>query len=723
MPSRRDFLKGTLAGSTLAMFPPSIQKALAIPANHKTGTIQDVEHVVILMQENRSFDNYFGTLKGVRGFGDRFTIPLSDNRTVWEQYNAIKQKILPYHLNQTKGNAQRVSMTPHTWTDARDAWDKGRMHEWVKHKISYAVGNESMGYFTEQELPFHYALADAFTVCDAYYSSLHGGTNTNRLFHWTGTNGASAGEKVVVNNHWDKLGSSNEGFNWTTYPERLETAGVSWKVYQNLPDNFTDNPLAGFKKYRKAYENSGLGKPFNQHAPYTDAINASEPLAKGVANTMPDGGLLGAFKEDINNNTLPQVSWLIAPEAYCEHPGPSSPVQGSWYIQEVLNALTNNPDVWSKTVFIINFDENDGYFDHLPPPCPPSLDDKDEFIGKTTLSKDQMGTEYYTHPTESGMPANDKDVYGPGPRVPMLIISPWSRGGWVNSQAFDHTSVLRFLEARFGVEETNISPFRKAIFGDLCSAFNFKNPNFEPVAVSSFNGVTTKDAADALRNQQTWKFPPPQEANRGTPQQTLGTRPSHALPYELHTSARTDKTQNQVQLLFSNTGQVGAVFQVYDKKHLDAIPRRYVVEAGKQLDDIWTIPSTDAGEYDLWVLGPNGFHRHFKGNLGSANTTDTAQPEIQVCYDPCASQLHVTVTNHSRNTVDFTLKDLAYFKLASWQMTLPTGQSQTQIWSLPATAPWYDFIITCSLDDKWSRRFAGRMETGQHCTTDPVMGM
>src|SRR5690606_32500157 len=146
--------------------------------------------------------------------------------------------------------------------------------------------------------------------------------------------------------------------------------------------------------------------------------------------------------------------------------------------------------VWSKTVFIVNYDENDGYFDHLPPATPPSPLGDGSYAGKTTLSDEAMAVEYYTQDivkrADTGASAasqspQDGQPYGPGPRVPMYVISPWSRGGWVNSQTFDHTSVLRFLEARFGVKEENISPYRYAVCGDLTSAFNFADPNHEPL--------------------------------------------------------------------------------------------------------------------------------------------------------------------------------------------------------------------------------------------------
>ena len=229
----------------------------------------------------------------------------------------------------------------------------------------------SMGYYRQHELPFQFALANAFTLCDAYHCAIHAGTNTNRLFHWTGTNGPSAADVAVVVNEWDSPGPAEIGYQWTTYPERLEASGVSWKVYQFLPDNFTDNPLAGFRQYRAASIQVGNParppKDFNAFVPYRDALNEAAPLYKGNGNTLPaaDGNdldaMLAGFRSDVQQGKLPQVSWIIAPAAYSEHPDPSSPVQGGWFTQEILNALTDNPEVWSKTVLLVNYDENDGF--------------------------------------------------------------------------------------------------------------------------------------------------------------------------------------------------------------------------------------------------------------------------------------------------------------------------------------------------------------------------
>jgi len=728
---RRHFLRAAAtvagAGTALSMFPPAIRRALAIPANNATGTIKDVEHVVMVMFENRSFNNYFGTMRGVRGFGDRFTIPLAGNLSVWEQKDKDGNIVLPYRLDESRGNAQRVKGTPHQWRDSQDAWDGGRMNEWARHKTPVA-----MSYFGEQEVTFQHALADAFTLCDAYHCGIHTGTIANRLFYWTGTNGPTGAGVAVLNNEFNdpNMGPSTDGYTWTTYAERLEASGVSWKVYQNMPDNYGCNEMMAFRQFRRANElappNRRVSSDRKVVSPaYDPAIDdPGNPLYKGIGNTMPDGGLLGSLREDVQNNRLPAVSWIIPPETYSEHPGPSSPVQGAWYVQELLDALTANPEVWSKTVLLVNYDENDGYFDHMPSPSAPSLNPDGTPAGKTTLPDSDVAFERFTHPNPPGtvkQPQPDGGVYGPGPRVPMHVISPWSRGGWVASQTFDHTSVLQFLEARFGVMEPNISAYRRAVCGDLTSAFNFKTPNAE--ALPAMAGRQSRAEADARRAAQQALPQIPVPTNQVLPQQAGGTRPSRALPYVLHTSARVQPDARQVQLLFANGGTAGAVFHVYDKLHLDLLPRRYMVEAGKALDDVWVPQSADGGRYDLWVLGPNGYHRHFRGELAAAGAASVAVPEIQVCYDPAGAALSVKVSNTGAAACEVSIRALAYRTDGPWVLRVAPGAVVEQDWSVADSGQWYDFEVTMTGSETFQRRFAGRVENGRDAVSDPAMGI
>ncbi|MCO7579630.1 MULTISPECIES: phosphocholine-specific phospholipase C [Pseudomonas chlororaphis group] len=709
--SRRKLLQAAAIGSFFSSLPLAIRQALAIPANNRTGTIKDVEHVVILMQENRSFDHYFGTFPGVRGFSDRFTIPLPGQRTVWEQQGKGRL-VMPYHLDSSKGNAQRVSGTPHSWVDAHSAWDNGRMSAWPTHKTA-----TSMGYYREQELPFQFALANTFTLCDAYHCSVHAGTNPNRLFLWTGSNGPSAAKVAAVVNEWDGPGAVNVGYSWKTYPERLEEQGVSWKVYQHLPDNFGDNPLAGFRQYRAASVQVGNPaqppKDFNAFVPYSDALNAVAALYKGNGNTLPASSgsnleaIMGGFRNDVQAGKLPQVSWIVAPAAYSEHPGPSSPVQGGWFTQEILLALTRNPEVWSKTVLLLTYDENDGFFDHMPSPSAPSQRQDGSFAGKSTLGFD---SELFKHPAPPGstqQPLPDGGVYGPGPRVPMLVLSPWSRGGWVNSQVFDHTSVLQFLEKRFGVREPNISAWRRAVCGDLTSALNFVDPNHEPLPALQ---TTTRQAADALRQRQEklLQVPLPLASQQLPPHQPRLARPSRALPYRLHVDSQVDPKAKTLSLSLQNTGEQGAVFHVYDGLHLSDIPRRYTVEAGKALQDSWPVVE----RYQLWVLGPNGFHRSFSGQL------QQLQPELLVTSSN--NQLQFTLSNPGTRGVSVTIDRCPYTQQGPWTLVVPGGAEVRQVFACESSGGWYD--LTLRSDAGWLRRVAGRLETGAHSISDPLMG-
>lgn len=682
--------------------PAVIQEALAIPAARRTGTIRDVEHVVILMQENRSFDHYFGTLRGVRGFGDRFTVPQSQGRTVWQQVQTLTSTpggdiIQPYHLDGTQGNAQRVSGTPHGWADSIPAWNKGRFGRWPTFKE-----NQSMGYYREAELPFQFALANAFTVCDAYHCSYHGNTNPNRLFMFTGWNdpfGTGGGPRLYNDN--DDLGPAEDGFTWTTCPERLEQGGISWKVYQDMDDNFTDNSLEGFRSFRAAHENR--------------AADPHHPLLKGVSTTMTAGSFDGLYA-DVQAGTLPQVSWIVGPAEYSEHTGPSSPVQGGWFVQEALRTLISNPEVWSKTVLLVMFDENDGFFDHVPPPAAPSYRVGGALVGDLAgaSTEDDAGERYSGR--DNGDPTFVGSCFGPGPRVPMWVVSPWSRGGWVNSQSFDHTSIIRFLEARFGVHEPNITPYRRAFMGDLTSCFNFAAPNDE-----SFPALPrlSRGEADALRaeHEQREQIPAPRGVDSEAPRQEPGVRFSRALPYELHVEAV--RTVSGIELVFSNTGAAGAVFHVYNRHRLADVPHRYAVGAGKQLSDSWTPALVPAGAYDLWVLGPNGYHRHF---VGGPELPAAARPEVRLCYDTRAGDIYLKMRNDGMATCTFVVSPRAYRTDGPWLFSVDPGQEIEQGWSLADSAAWYDFEVTTAEDPVFLRRFAGRVETGRHGLSDPAMG-
>ncbi len=270
--SRRDFLKVAGVAGSAAAFHASIGRALAIPAKRTTGTIKDVRHIVILMQENRSFDHYFGTMKGVRGFGDRHPIPLAGDKTVWFQSNGARD-LPPFHLDTARTNGLKVPGTPHSFSDAQAAWNQGKFGLWPKFKTDY-----SMGYYKREDIPFQFALAEAFTICDAYHCSITTGTDPNRIVFWSGSNFdpqvAATGtncrdDKSEPNNLrcWIKGALPEPGYTyagnaleWATIPEVLEAAGVDWRIYQDPNDNWTGAMHGGlaFKGFRDAKPGSPI---------------------------------------------------------------------------------------------------------------------------------------------------------------------------------------------------------------------------------------------------------------------------------------------------------------------------------------------------------------------------------------------------------------------------------------------------------------------------------
>ena len=730
---RRGFLRAaaTTAGSAAAMaaLPPAIARALSIPADRRTGTIQDVEHVVCLMMENRSFDHYFGSMPGVRGFADPFPIPVPDTellqkKTVWYQRrdNATGSapRILSMQHNDTAANFAllRTADTPHLYPDAQLAWDHGRMTSWPQFK-----NNASMVYYAEADIPFQFALANAFTICDANHCAFTGGTNPNRCYFYSGTNhGRDAEAPGIFNgpamdNSYNALskGAIESGYTWTTYPERLESAGISWQIYQNEEFEFYAlNSLLGFKAFRDANAAS---------VPTVSATRTARQQAlyeKGIRTRDLD-----LLKADVIAGRLPQVTWICPTSSGSEHPSASSPAQGAAYVAKVLDALTANPEVWSRTVLIVNFDENDGFFDHVPPPAPPSYVawDADPAKARTAGATTVDASDEYLGTADGGVPTVDPYVHRPfgmGPRVPLYVVSPWSKGGWVNSQVFDQTSTIRFIEKRFGVVEPNISPWRRAVAGDLTSCFDFANPD-DADLVARLPETATRDTAS---RQLTKTTTPPVAPTPVLPVQRTGTRPSRALPYALQANATIVPDTKRlgatmVRMTFANTGTAAAVFHVYDRLDLAQMPRRYTVEPGKSLADTWTPAAS--GAYDLWVLGPNGFHRHVTGNARRVAAAGQPNPAIVVEDDPGGRQIRVRLVNDGPVPATFSLRANAYFAMTPSTHTVVARGSTTVSQLLAASGGWYDFTVTVNGQPDFSRRFAGRLETGADSISDPAM--
>jgi phospholipase C len=559
--TRRTFL-GSAAALGAALGLESLPGAAARAAAATTGTITDVKHVVVLMQENRSFDHYFGSLKGVRGFGDRATIQLSGGYSVFNQPNGSGRQY-PWQLSATntwwwgvsgEQLAQCDGSLDHSWSTQHSAWNNGKMDNWVSAKSSV----RSLGFMNRSDIPFHYALADAYTICDAYHCSILSATGPNRTYLWSGQidpNGSAGGPAYD--------GGSESGLSWQTYAEALQNAGVSWKVYQNAGDNFGDNGLAYFNQFANAATSSPL---------YQRGM-ASVPAVTG---STPDD-IAAAIKADALAGTLPQVSWVVSNQAFSEHPdGP--PENGAHFVNLVVQALAANPDTFNSTVLFLNYDENDGFFDHVPPPVAPS-GTAGEFYSGTNI--------------------------GLGFRVPMIIVSPWTRGGWVDSQVYDHTSVIRFLEtwtAALGTPAlcNNISAWRRQVCGDLTGAFDFANPVYGLPSLPDTSATISQATANTMIN--------PSPGTNSMPAQETGTKPARALPYQ--PNAWVDRIEydanNQILLWIdmANQGEQAtayAHYSIYANAYRTDGPWTCQVAAGATVSDYFNAVVYDNGWYDFTV--------------------------------------------------------------------------------------------------------------------------
>jgi phospholipase C len=447
--TRREILVSGMAGAfSLALAAcggETARKAAGVaPAGSDLGA---VEHVVFLMQENRSFDHYFGAYKGVLGFDDHPAGAPGVFAQAWP--GGAATDLLPFHLDTSNTDAECTFDLTHEWSAQHACWNGGQMDQFVAvHTSPQWEGPQNgvltMGYYTRPDLDFWYALADAFTIGDGYHCSVMAPTHPNRLHALSGTldpGGHHGGPVLITNSSSSALGSAS----WRSMPEELESKGISWKVYNPPgPGYQPSNPLS-------IAISDNILLYFKRHVQ-----DPSSPLYKKAFGPL----FPGDFARDVANGTLPQVSWIAPPVGFDEHP-PAPPAAGMLFAHQVLDALVSNPRVWSKTVLFITYDENDGFFDHVKPPTPPP------------------GTpgEYLT---VDPLPPPARGVAGPiglGFRVPLLVVSPFSRGGYVCSDTFDHTSQLRFLETRFGVTAPNISAWRRAATGDLTSTLHVASPD------------------------------------------------------------------------------------------------------------------------------------------------------------------------------------------------------------------------------------------------------
>jgi phospholipase C len=449
-------------GRALARTGRVIERAASIRA--AGSDLGAVEHVIFLMQENRSYDHYFGAYPKGRGFDDH---PAHRLGVFAQAYPGGKKLdppkvLLPFRMHRPADECSR-DLT-HNWGPMHKCWNHGRMDSWARVHTSAegegdVTGALTMGYYTRKELPFHYSLADHFTLGDAYHCSILGPTHPNRLMQMSGTidpagkhGGPVTDTAISPDVKWTAT--------WTSVPEVLQDKGVSWKVYQPSNADLATMGAEGTKYANLA--SYPIWAPSNYDPDSPGVMFTSDNILLYFKAFQDDTTALhqqaftptypAAFYNDVQAGTLPAVSWIIPPLGFDEHPS-ASPDHGMWFISSVLDLLTSNPKVWAKTVLFIMYDENDGMFDHVSPPTAP------------------QGTagEWLTAPTISSNTDGIRGPLGLGVRVPMLVVSPFSRGNHIAHETFDHTSQLRFLEQRFGITMPNISHWRRKTVGDLTS--------------------------------------------------------------------------------------------------------------------------------------------------------------------------------------------------------------------------------------------------------------
>ncbi len=380
-----------------------------------------IKHVVILCQENRSFDHYFGAFASI--FGQPGHAALGFTPSALTYYDSSGNPYNPYHLTQF------CNQDPdHSWEGSHNKWDNGAMDGWVTDEDNTTI---AIGYFLQSDHIYHVQLAQAFTLCDHFFCSQIGPTLPNRLYLWTGTSGwdflspTSTSDSLPYNN--PSLTAAPPVLSWPTMADVLTAAGLPWKCYSVADGSIPSaigafNPLIFFSQF--------------QDNPTQLALATSD---------------FSEFIADLAAGTLPAVSWIVTEAVVCEHP-PAPPDMGQLLAARVVQELMAS-SAWESTALFVTYDEGGGFFDHLPPSI----------------------LEY----VPAGLPDGGLAV-GPAFRVPLIVVSPWAPANTVFSEVLDHTSILQFIEQTFStstqlLQLSTIAPARRQLSG-LSGAFNFNQP-------------------------------------------------------------------------------------------------------------------------------------------------------------------------------------------------------------------------------------------------------
>ncbi|KAE8213521.1 hypothetical protein CF327_g2990 [Tilletia walkeri] len=450
-----------LAAALAVLSAPLAQAApttTAQASNSSSSTgLTKLTKIVLFMQENRSFDHYFGTMAGVRGFKDpNVHISKNTGKPVFHQpVNATLMKagqgppagvteLLPWYFNSNRTNDMTNCATAgsNSWAANHGAYNGGEIDQWAIKNTPY-----SMAYYKRQDIPLHFALAEGWAVGDAYSESVIASTQPNRVSWMSGSinvpggkQSTDAGGPTIDNSgtpgcETEAHGSTHSCYplHWKTVPEYLEDAGISWQVYSN-EDDFGDNSLPAFAQYQNAAPTSNL-------------------YQRGLTHIGLD-----RFVSDAAQGRLPQVSIIIGPADLSEHP-PYGPLDGAWLQRKIVEAVVTGKD-WNTTALLISYDETGGFADHVIAPLSPP------------------GTPGEWFPTDPLTSSLGPAPAGPGFRLPFTVISPYTRGGIVFSEPSSHESQILFLEkwsAAIGRpwQTAEMSDWRRAHMSDLTRILDF----------------------------------------------------------------------------------------------------------------------------------------------------------------------------------------------------------------------------------------------------------
>jgi phospholipase C len=430
--TRRQFLPRAMAGLALGELLPASAGSLLSPVKSLLPDLANwpsnnkIKHVVILCQENRSFDHYFGAFASILGSS-------SDTATGFDPaaltyYSSTGEAFHPFHLTQF------CSEDPdHSWEGSHTKWNSGAMDGWVSEENNQ---NFAIGYFEPADHIFHVQLARAFTIADHNFCSQIGPTLPNRLYLWSGTSGwnflnpSSTTDSLPFNN--PSLTAVPPVLSWPTMPDVLEAAGLPWKCY-SVADGSVPSVIGAFN-------------PLIFFSQFQD-----NPLRLATATTDFSG-----FLADLAAGTLPAVSWIVTEAAVCEHP-PAPPDSGQLLAALVVQQLMAS-SAWESTALFITYDEGGGFFEHVPP-------------------------RILEH-VPAGLPDAGLAV-GPAFRVPLIAVSPWARPGSVFKGTIDHTSILQFVERTFSTRArplklSTIDPARREL-DDMTALFDFQQQPIAPV--------------------------------------------------------------------------------------------------------------------------------------------------------------------------------------------------------------------------------------------------